>query len=153
MPSSWAFAGPEGKCVFGFADGSVILAEVTFATEYLEDDDVPAEFHDLGTGDRRSGANGSAGTDAGRAAAVPGPGVQAAMKRLPLGDAPIELLDLSRTSSGFALAALDSAGVFHHRTLTLKTNMLTGKVKVRSRGGELDPGRPDLGSRTTYSAI
>ena len=59
VPRSWAFAGPEGKCVFGFADGSVVLAEVTFATEYLEDEEVPPEYLDLEPGQRRIWKNGS----------------------------------------------------------------------------------------------
>jgi phosphate transport system permease protein len=137
VPRSWAFAGPEGKCVFGFADGSVVLAEVSFATEYLEDEDVPADYFDLEPGLRRIWKNGSLER-------TPEGQLRFQVLKvtrddaLSLGNAPIELLDLSGTSSGFALAALDSAGIFHHRTLTLKTNMLTGKVKVRSRGGELD---------------
>ncbi|MEN8006629.1 MAG: ABC transporter permease subunit [Candidatus Krumholzibacteriota bacterium] len=137
IPRSWAFAGPEGKCIFGFADGSVILAEVSFVTEFLDDDDVPVSFRDLEPGDRRVWKNGSLERT---------PEGQLRFQELsftrdealPLGEAPIELLDLSATSSGFALAALDSVGTFHYRTLTLKTNMLTGKVKVRSRGGELE---------------
>jgi phosphate transport system permease protein len=143
VPRSWAFAGPEGRCVFGFADGSVALAEVTFATSYLDDADVPAEYHGLGAGQRARWRNGSLART---------PEGQLRFQELAfvidddlvLGTTPVEELDLSATSSGFALAALDSAGVFHHRTLTLKTNMLTGKVQVRSRGGEVDLGPEHL---------
>jgi phosphate transport system permease protein len=55
-----------------------------------------------------------------------------------VGDSPILLVDLANTPSGLVLAALDSSGVFHHRTLTMKTNLLTGQVSVRARGSEVD---------------
>jgi phosphate transport system permease protein len=137
VPRCWSFAEPEGKCVFGFADGSFVLAEVSFSTEFLEDDAVPAEFHTLAPAERRIWRNGVLERT---------PEGQLRYQTLTvtrddalsLAEAPLELIDLSRTSSGFALAALDSSGGFHHRTLTLKTNMLTGKVQVRSRGVDLD---------------
>ncbi len=140
LPRSWAFAGPEGKCVFGFADGSVMFAKAAFTTEFLTDEAVPAEYHDLETGARRAWRNGSLErTPEGQLRFQ----VLTFTRQdvLPLGSAPIDLIDLSATSSGFALAALDSTGIFHYRDLTLKTNMLSGKVRVRSRGGELDLGR------------
>jgi phosphate transport system permease protein len=147
IPLSFAIAEAEGRCVFGFADGSVMLGLVGFTTEFLADDDVPAEFHDLAVGARR-------------------PWRQGLLERTPegqlrlqvlamtlddalvLGSAPVILADISRTSTGLALVALDSTGVFHHRDITWKTNMLTGKVRVASKGGELalDPARvPDPG--------
>lgn len=137
---SWSFAGPEGACVFGFADGSFVLADLVFQTEYLDDTDVPESYGDLVAGERRIWRQGSIErTPEGQLR------YQVLTLRrdeaLPLADVPIDLMDLSRTPSGFALAAFDSAGVFHHRTLTVKTNMLTGKATVRSRGGELPVGR------------
>ncbi len=142
LPTSWAFAGPEGKCAFGFSDGSVMLAEVVFITEFMADQDLPEKYHDLEIGARRPWKNGSLERT---------PENQLRFQVLTftredvltLGSSPIHLLDLSRTSSGFALAALDSSGIFHYRQLTLKTNMLTGKVRVRSRGGELDLSRTE----------
>jgi phosphate transport system permease protein len=140
LPGSRAFAGPEGECVFGFSDGSVMFAEAAFTTEFLADGAVPAEYHDLKTGARRAWRNGSLErTPEGQLRFQ----VLTFTRQdvLSLGSAPIDLIDLSVTSSGFALAALDSAGIFHYRDLTLKTNMISGKVQVRSRGGELDLGR------------
>jgi len=139
VPRCWAFAGPEGKCIFGFADGSVVLAEVSFTTKFLDDEDVPADYHDLQPGARKTWRNGSLER-------TPEGQLRFQVltvtrdKALPLSDTPIELIDLSGTSSGFALAALDSVGTFFYRTLTLKTNMITGKVRVRSRGGKLELG-------------
>ena len=143
-----AFAGRGGYTAFGFADGSLATAVLEFATEYLEHDDVPASLQDLAVGETRV---------LGDAIVEKTPELQYRRQtlgldrdeRLAVGRGPILALDIVRTSDGFITVCLDSAGVFHDRRLTWKTNMLTGERRLRSRGGDfaladlgLDPAAP-----------
>ncbi len=57
---------------------------------------------------------------------------------LPLGGAPIVLIDRSEGSRGTVLAALDAAGVLHVNEVRTRTNLLTGEVTTTSQGGRLD---------------
>ena len=54
-----------------------------------------------------------------------------------LGPSPIALVDVTITTSGMMVAALDSSAVFHQRLVTWKRNMLTGETSVRVRGDDV----------------
>lgn len=125
-----------GQVACGFADGTVILAGIGFATEYHEGEDVPPGFGDLESGQSKVYGNGLlTRTPEGQlrhqflSLDLPDP--------LELGPHPVILVDFTRTASGLVVAALDSAGVFHYRKVTRKTNMLTGKSTLRSTGESL----------------
>jgi phosphate transport system permease protein len=131
------------RLVLGFADGSVVTATMAFTTEYLSQDDVPAEMRDLAVDTSRP----------------MGPGL---VTRTPegqwrrqvatlsvdppvtLGPSPISLVDVTVTTSGMMVAALDSAGTFHQRLVTWKRNLMTGETTARVRGGDVALGA-DLG--------
>ena len=122
-----------GKVAFGFADGTVVLAGIDFLTEYFDDGQVPAEFRDLAQGQTTAYDRGLLSRT---------PEGQLRHQRLDirhdppleLGSSPVRLVDLTATSGGFVVAAVDSAGYLHYRSLTMKTNMLTGEVRLRSKG-------------------
>ena len=136
-PTAWSFGVGTGMVAFGFADGRTRIAELDWQTRFLEDDEVPASWRNLAVGESRVWEKGLlVRTPEGQLrhqvlVLKPSEPVQ-------VGEAPIRLVDLANTPSGLVIAALDTAGMFHHRTMTMKTNMLTGEVRVRARGGELD---------------
>jgi phosphate transport system permease protein len=137
VPTAGAMDGGGGIGAFGFADGSLQLARVDFATRYLAPDEEPPDLAGLGVGERGI---------MGRGLAERTPEGQLRLETLAyepaepvaVSDHPLTLVDIAPMPSGTALVALDAAGVLHHRILTRRTNMLTGEVRVTSRGGSLD---------------
>ncbi len=136
-PTAWAFAGEEGRAVFGFADGTVLTATAGFEVDFLDDGEVPERYHELRT-DETAVWEGSLLTRTPESQLRRQTFVLEKDDPVALGASPIRLLDIVRTSAGVVLVAVDEAGVIHDRTLTWKTNMLTGKKRLRSRGGDLD---------------
>lgn len=137
QPTAWTVGPGTSVAAFGYANGSTRIAELSWQTRFLEDDDVPPSYRDLAQSESRSWEQGLL---------VRTPEGQLRHQKLKvvkeepvsLGSVPIRLLDLVVTPTGMVLVALDSTNVFHDRKLTFKTNMLTGKTRVRARGGELD---------------
>ncbi len=152
VPTAWAFGVDTGPVAFGYADGRVQTGEMKWETRFLADAEVPAAALALEVGETHIWESGLL---------VRTPEGQLRHQRLgleladhiALGDSAIELLDLAVTPSGLVLAAIDADLKFHHRRLTMKTNMLTGKVRVRARGG--DTSLPGLGvnSRPAFSFL
>jgi len=149
VPTAWAFAGEEGRAVCGFADGRIMTIAAGFVVDFPGDDEVPARYDHLQAGET-------------------GVWEGALLTRTPngqfrrqvfslerddpmvMGDAPIRLADIVRTSAGVVLVAVDGAGIFHNRVLTWKTNMLTGSRSLRSRGGAIALSDVDVGSRNEF---
>ncbi|MDX2474896.1 MAG: ABC transporter permease subunit [Candidatus Krumholzibacteria bacterium] len=146
VPSAWAFGVDTGPVAFGYEDGRAQTGEMAWETRFLGGDEVPPAALTLAAGETLVWENGLL---------VRTPEGQLRHQRLSLelaeavrlGETSVQLLDLAVTPSGLVLAAVDRAGVFHHRRLTMKTNMLTGKVRVRARGGEI--ALAELGVLTT----
>ena len=136
-PTAWAFAGEEGRAVFGFADGTVLTATAGFEVDFLDDSEVPERYHEL-QADETAVWGGSLLTRTPESQLRRQTFILEKDEPVVMGESPIRLLDIVRTSAGVVLVAVDEAGVIHDRTLTWKTNMLTGKKRLRSRGGDLD---------------
>ncbi len=144
-PTAWAFGFGTGSAAFGYGDGRTRIVDFNWQTRFLTDDEVPADLRGLGVGQSRIWR-------AGILVRTPAGQWRHQMLTLDaheavvLGAAEIRLIDLARTTSGLVLTALDADNLFHYRKLTMKTNMLTGEVRVQARGGELDlAGMPEAG--------
>jgi phosphate transport system permease protein len=151
-PTSRSLGVGTGMAALGFADGRTQIVELAWQTDFLEEAQVPDGMRALAIGETATWQNGLL---------VRTPEGQLRHQVLTLtpsaavsvGECPVLLVDLANTPSGLVLAALDSSGVFHHRTLTMKTNLLTGKVTVRARGSELDLNGLQLGDPGGFSAL
>ncbi len=136
-PSAWVFSGRDGDFVAGFEDGSVQIGSLSFATRFIEDEDVPAEIN---------------------AAVAEGPAVfrdgvleltlegQYRLQSLSLSletvtelepGSAIRLLDLSFKNSGPVVAAYTASGTLHLAEVSQSRNLMTGKVTVKLFGGSL----------------
>lgn len=132
--TSW-FVGSGGqKSVFGFADGSVMTALLDFPTEFIAEQEVPPAYRDLQPGQSRPWHRGLlARTPEGQFRYQ---FLQVKVDPvIPLGPDPILLVDIADIAAGNVVAALDARGVFHHRRLTFKANLLTGETTLRTQGG------------------
>ena len=137
VPTAWAFAGEEGRAAFGFADGTVMTVAVNFAVDFPDDDEVPVKYDNLQPEE-------TATWDGALLTRTPEGQFRRQVFSLErddpmvLGEAPVVLVDIVRTSAGVVLVAVDAAGVIHDRTLSWKTNMLTGRRRLRSREAHWD---------------
>ncbi len=124
------------RLVLGFGDGSIVTAAVEFASEYLTDDAITDELRAMPVGGIRPLGSGLvARTPEGQwrhqeVTLTIDPPVD-------LGESPITLVDVTVTTSGMMVAALDSAGTFHQRLVTWKRNMLTGETTARVQGDDV----------------
>ena len=151
-PTAVAFAGRGGYTAFGFADGSVMTAVLDFAIDYLDPADVPADLRTMDVGETRVWAGGIVEVTPERQHRWEHLTLERD-DRLPVGNGPIRMLDIVRTSDGFITVAVDSAGVFHDRRLTWKTNMLTGERRLRSRGGDLELAAAGLDPEAPWTQV
>lgn len=128
-------SGHDGRTILGFADGSIQTLMVRFAVDFFSDDDLPAEYHALPIGGRMD-------YDRGIIQRTPEGQLRhirvdvEADEPVQLGEHAIGLLDVSETSGGLVVAALDDQGVLHDRKLTWRKNLLTGQVTVKTRGAD-----------------
>jgi phosphate transport system permease protein len=133
----WSFSIDDDHCAFGYADGTVRVGSIGFATEFLRPAEVPDELQDLAVGEAASLREGIVERT---------PEMQFRYQELrlemdppqTLSTRPIVLVDQSMTNSGPRFAALDASGVLHVNELRKRRNLLTGEVTVRSTGGMLD---------------
>jgi phosphate transport system permease protein len=137
-PTAWSMStsGTTGRGALGFADGSVITLQAGFAVKFMEDEDVPERLQTLQIGERMVWERGLAERT---------PEGQLRVQELELvqdpavavSGEPVVLLEVSETTNGLVLLALDTAGDFHDRKITWRKNLLTGEIRSRSRGGDL----------------
>jgi phosphate transport system permease protein len=140
-PGSAPTAATSGgdRVVLGFADGSVVTAAVEFEAEYLGDETLTDELRAMAVGASRPWGTGLVErTPEGQwrhqeVSLVVDPPVN-------LGPSPIALVDVTITTSGMMVAALDSSGTFHQRLVTWKRNLLTGETTARVQGGDMPLG-------------
>ena len=136
-PLCWSFPIEGDACIFGFADGSVRIGTIGFATEFLEADEVPERLLDLDV----------------KSMALLGDGVVQRtpenqfrrqslvidlQEATPLSEVPILVIDQSQGLTGPVFAALDEEGVLHVAKVRQRKNLLTGKVTTRVTSGSLD---------------
>lgn len=136
-PTCFSFPVRASQGIFGFSDGSVRIVRIDSRTEYLDDDNVPADVRARKAGERFL-------LDGKIAARV---GVdQFALRSveytvedaIPLVEnAGIVAVDLSMTSNGPAFASVDSNGVLRATQVSTIRNFMTGKDQLSTESGEL----------------
>jgi phosphate transport system permease protein len=130
-------ASARGEFVLGYEDGTVRLGALSFPTEWVEPNTLPANLAALERGTTESDGD----TLLERTAAgtfrrirhtlhVDEPVLVAEGRRL-------LLVDQVETSTGTVLASLGDDGILHVLRLTRQTNLLTGAETLESEGGTL----------------
>jgi phosphate transport system permease protein len=131
-------SGHAGRTALGFGDGSIETVKVEFEVEYLSEDEVPERYHALTDGQKMPFETGLVErTPEGQLRHI-----RVVVNRdepVQLAEHPIRQLDVSETTDGLVVVAQDESGRFHDRKLTWRKNLLTGEVKVKSRGSDLEP--------------
>lgn len=134
-PTALSFTQQDGWLAAGFADGSTILGRVYFDTRFYENEDVPGNLHDLEIGE--------IGVLAGNA-----------VERTPVGqlrqqvltieldppiagttESPVILIDKTVKTSGPVVATVNADGILSIASVSLRRNILTGRVTVTTSGG------------------
>ncbi len=139
----WSFSIDDDQCAFGYADGSVRLGTVGYATTFVADSAVPAEYQDLAVGEIVSFRSGTLQRTPEQQFRYLELAVEI-QEPVALSASPVVLVDQSVGNSGPILAALDGADVMHVRRLRTRKNLLTGVVTVTTRGESLDLGTGGL---------
>jgi phosphate transport system permease protein len=131
-------SGHDGRTILGFADGSILTLKIGFVVDYLSEEDLPDRYAGLEVGQKmvfEQGLIERTPEDQLRH-------IQMEMtldEPVQLGTAPITVLDVSETSGGLVVAAMDSTGVFYDRKITWRKNLLTGELRVKSKGADHQP--------------
>lgn len=151
-PRSWAFGVGTGPMAIGYADGQVQTGRLSWQTRFLSPEETSEEISGMAVGERRVWEKG---------VLVRTPEGQLRQQKLvcelaapiAVSQYPLDLLDMADTPQGLVIVALDSTGVFQHRKLKTKTNMLTGEVRIRARGGHLVLNEAGVASTTDFKLL
>lgn len=137
------------RLILGFADGSVVTSAIEFTSRYLQEEGLPAELAAMGAGENRPWREGLVTrTPEGQwrhQVVTLSPDAP-----LSLGSTPILLADVTVTTNGMVVGALDAADTFHYSRVTWRTNMMTGEVTARTSDGAFALGAE---GRRTYQAL
>jgi len=135
QPTAWAVADQGRRLAFGYGDGVMITATTEFVVDYLDGDDLSAEMVNLEPGQRLVHGRGLVEkTNEGQARLTT---LQLQVdKPIKLSETPVADLAVTVTTNGLVVVALDSLGGLHDRRLTWKKNLLTGKLRIKSRGSD-----------------
>ncbi|HVR30048.1 MAG TPA: hypothetical protein VMS86_10995, partial [Thermoanaerobaculia bacterium] len=135
-PVATSFSITGGGAAFGFEDGRVRLARITFATEFVEPGSLPAELRELEEGAVAPFEGGVVERTRQR---------QFRLQRLvvdleePIGEpggVPVHLVDQTARAAGPVLAYLTADGVLRISQVHRRRNVLTGEVTTSLSGGE-----------------
>ncbi|HOX24462.1 MAG TPA: ABC transporter permease subunit [Candidatus Krumholzibacteria bacterium] len=133
----WSFSLEGDRCALGYADGSVRLGTLGFATEYVDADDVRAAGREPAIGEAvpfRRGMVERTPEDQFRYREI----VLALGEPLVLAAGTLVRIDQSRGPGGSLVAALDVEGRLHVGERRERRNLLTGELATQVRGGSLD---------------
>jgi phosphate transport system permease protein len=121
---------------FGFADGTVRLGKIGFASRFLESGQVPAEFADLQVGD-------VAEFDGGLITRTPEGQLRTQKIKVDLEEpikppdpAPVALIDLSMRT-GPVISLLTTGGTLRTTSVSQRENLLTGETIKELTGGQM----------------
>ncbi len=132
-----SFGERGGDAVFGFANGQIQRGDITFETQFLNHDDVPASYHDMAVNEVRAYED---------ASLLMTPGDQFRLRRVNVSlDEPAELSEpsaivrLSHTMrrSGPMIASYTEDGRLLLNEIRQRRNLMTGEVRVELRDREL----------------
>lgn len=135
-PVCWSFSTDREQCAFGFADGTVRLGQVGFATEFLEAGDVPARLRDMPLGTAQA-------YDKGVLERTPENQFRRKSLRFTLEEpvsvapVPVVAIDQSARPTGPVFAALTADGVLSVNSVRQRRNLLTGEVTTTLAGGRV----------------
>ncbi|MEZ6017563.1 MAG: ABC transporter permease subunit [Planctomycetota bacterium] len=148
-PTASAFQSLSDEALFGFADGTLRTGRLGFDTSFLLGDDLPEHLQGLqpGSVEKHAGAIVER-TNAGQLRATRFVGTFDEPVRVADGD-PIELLDISYTPGGEAIATWQRDATTGDVRIAvsrvrIKTNMLTGEVTRKLTTIDLTPALPDV---------
>ncbi len=130
----------DGLLAFGFADGTIQIGRVGFATRFLDPAEIPEAARTIEIG-------GGVPMEGGILERTPEGQFRLQKLEAKLEEpieleagAAVRLLDVSAKSSGRVVAALTSSNTLHVDEISTKRNLLTKKTTVTTRGGELKLG-------------
>lgn len=135
-PTCQSFLLRGGDAIFGFADGTIRLASISFTTRFLDFSDVEPRHRQLKVGESMDLGGGVVElTPLGQfrlqeVAVTVGDPVK-------LSDAALRRVDLIRLSSGPSFVAIDETQTLFVNEVRETRNLLTGKTTVRLSGGTL----------------
>ncbi len=135
LPSAGSIDVERTDAIFGYADGSIRQAQFRFVSEILSGEQVPDPLRQLSRGERA--------TLDGRVYESIGGG-QVRGQRLdiqlddptPAASSAIRLIDEAHVSSGYVIAAFTADGALLTKSVTKRTNLMTGQVTTRLSGAE-----------------
>jgi len=148
VPTAWSFSNGGSPAVVGYADGTVRLADLGFAVEFLDSDAVPERLRGIPPGSfvdvdgvlyHRTADNQfrverlAVALDPPFRLSSPVPGVVGSADD---GAAPVVLVDVVRRTTGPVVAALAADGLLRVAEVSTSTNLLTGETSVDLTGGE-----------------
>ena len=145
-PTCWAFTPRGGHAIFGFDDGTIRLAELSFRTDFLEIQDVPTELRTMREGDIATLGDGV--LELTRLRQYRRQTLHVELKD-PIevgGGAAIRLVDLSMLSTGPVFASLSDDRVLRINAVREIHNIMTQQTTYVPTGGEIrdiEPGRGD----------
>ncbi len=140
--AAWTLRG--GHAVFAFADGSVRLATVAFATDYSEIQEMDLAYADMQPGEVRT--MGNAVVELTPMGQFRRQSLTATVNEpVAVAEAPIRLADLSVLNTGPVFCAVSDDAFFHIRAIREKRNIITQQVRLISSGGSIEI--PDIARR------
>ncbi len=142
VPSASSIDVERPDAIFGYPDGTIRQGQFRFVAQNLSGDAIPAEIRDLGIGER--GAVGD------RVYEVVGEGRVRGQRFVAELDEPtqaassgIVLIDETHVSNGYVIAAFTEAGTLVTKSVSKRTNLMTGEVTTRLSGAETSIPLPD----------
>jgi phosphate transport system permease protein len=135
--TAWSFSPKSRDAVFGFADGSVQTGSIGIGSRFLDPEQLPEDAKDLKPGDTARFEKGVVTlTEQGqyRVSELETDIKEPAKGATP---SPIVLVDQTKTTTGFVIAALNANGKLRLNTIREQPNLLTGETTRKLSGFEL----------------
>ena len=147
QPTALSYDSIGGWIAAGFRDGSTQLGRIYFETAFFEPGQLGEEYQDLSEGELKVlDGNTAQMTPAGQIR-VQNLAISLEPRILPDNSGPILLIDQTVRSQGPVFVTLDSNGILSLRSISKKTNLLTGGVTTTAEG--IDFSIPGITARGT----
>ena len=132
-PTCWNASDQGRRLVFGYDDGSVSTATLEFEVQYFGDDELTPEMLALAPGQRLLYGHGLVEKTNENQIRYSRLELQVD-KAVQLSSSSIKVLGVANTTNGLVVVALDTAGRLYDRSLTWRKNLLTGNLRIKSKG-------------------
>lgn len=151
-PSSYAIDTERNEVIFGFPDGTIRHGQFAFRAEVVFREGIPPEARSLALGERITiGGEVFEGLQDGQ--------VRRQYLDLKLDEptsaasVPIVLIDETRISNGYVIGALTADNLLLVKSVTKRTNLMTGVETTRLSGGEIQLSYPEGWERPSQLLI